>query len=225
MRRAPFHDRRDAGRQLAAALAHYADGLETLVLGLPRGGVVVAYEVAQALRLPLDVLPVRKLGVPGHRELAMGAIAVGGVRVLNLDIISFRAIRHNAVAAEAQKAALELQRQQHLYRGARPPPVIRDRTLLLVDDGIASGATMRAAVRAVRMQAPRRLVIAAPVAPLAMCRAFREEVDEVVSVITPDALGSVGSWYEELEPTPDEELSALLRHADERALRRCATVG
>jgi len=205
-----FQDRRKAGRQLAAKLAGYADDPSVLVLGLPRGGVPVAYEVARALHAPLDVFVVRKLGVPGHRELAMGAIASGGVRVLNPDVIDGLRIPPPAVEAVAARELVELERQQRAYRGDAPPlPDLGGRTVIVVDDGLATGSTMRAAVRALRQSGPKRIIVAVPVAAQETARSLREEAD-VVSLSTPAEFYAVSNWYEDFSQTSDEEVRSLL---------------
>jgi putative phosphoribosyl transferase len=181
-----------------------------LVLGLPRGGVPVAHAVAQALGAPLDLCLVRKLGVPGQPELAMGAIASGGVRVLNTEVVDWLKISSAAVEAVATREQQELQRRDRVYRGDRPPPDLRDRTVILVDDGIATGWTMRAAIAAVRRQRPARLVVAAPVAPPQTYRALQAEVDDVVCLLTPDNLYSISLWYDDFAQTTDAEVCALL---------------
>ncbi len=208
-----FRDRRDAGVQLAAQLMRYAGDSSVIVLGLPRGGVPVAYEVARALRAPLDIFVVRKLGVPGHRELAMGAIASGGFRVLNPEVVKALRIPEammDAVAAQEQK---ELERQQHAYRGDIPFPQLTNQTVIVVDDGLATGSTMLAAVRAVREMHPARIVAAAPVAAAETCRLLAKEADEVVCVSTPESFHAVSMWYEEFSQTSDEEVRYLLESA------------
>src|SRR5215218_1118347 len=190
----PFRDRRDAGRQLAARLDRYAGHPDVLVLGLPRGGVPVAFEVATALGAPLDVFLVRKLGVPGHEELAMGAIASGGVRVINPDVVGDWGIPERIIDAVAANEQQELTRRERLYRGTRPTPDVRDKTVILVDDGLATGSTMRAAAAALRQQGPARIVAAVPVAAPAICEVFREVVDETVCAVTPDPFYAVGLW-------------------------------
>ncbi len=204
-----FQDRRDAGRQLAAKLASYAGDPSVLVLGLPRGGVPVAYEVAKALHAPLDVFVVRKLGVPGHRELAMGAIASGGVRVLNPDVIDGLGIPPPAVDAVAARESLELERQQRVYRGDAPPPDLGGRTVLVVDDGLATGSTMRAAVQSLRQSGPKRIIIAIPVAARETAHSLREEAD-VVCLSMPAEFHAVSNWYEDFSQTSDEEVRSLL---------------
>lgn len=205
-----FRDRRDAGTQLAAKLEAYVGNPSVVVLGLPRGGVPVAYEVARALRAPLDVFVVRKLGVPGHRELAMGAIASGGVRVLNREVVDALGVSDymiDAVAAQEQK---ELERQQRAYRGDLPFPDLAGKTVIVVDDGLATGSTMRAAVRALRHSKPARIVVAVPVAASETCRGLRAEVEEVVCVNTPWDFHAVSLWYEEFGQTTDDEVRSLM---------------
>ena len=205
-----FRDRRDAGRHLAARLSHYAGRRDLLVLALPRGGVPVAYGVARALPVPLDVFLVRKLGVPGHEELAMGAIASGGVRVLNRDVVEGLNIPEHVVEAVTAREAQELERRERLYRGDRPFPAVAGGSVILVDDGLATGATMRAAVAALLQQDPARLVVAVPVAAAPTCDAFRREVDEIVCLLTPEPFLAVGHWYETFSPPTDEEVHDLL---------------
>lgn len=205
-----FRDRYDAGRVLAAKLRHHAGRGDVLVLALPRGGVPVGYEVAAALGAPLDVLPVRKLGVPGHEELAMGAIAAGGVRVMNEAVAGPLHIPARVVAAVAAREGRELARQEQTFRGDRPPPEVRGRTVLLVDDGLATGATMRAAVAAVRRLDPARVVVAVPVGSAQTCADFEAEADEVVCVARPEPFLAVGYWYADFSPTTDDEVRDLL---------------
>ncbi len=212
----PFLDRRDAGRQLAAKLSVYAGDPSLLVLGLPRGGVPVAYEVAQALHAPLDVFVVRKLGVPGHRELAMGAIASGGLRVLNVDVTGGLRISPAEVESVADREKLELERQQMAYRGNAPFPQLAGRTVIVVDDGLATGSTMRAAVRALRQSGPQRIVIAVPVAAAETARSLRQEA-EVVCLSTPADFHAVSTWYEDFSQTSDEEVRRLLESASQAA--------
>jgi putative phosphoribosyl transferase len=208
--RTRFRDRRDAGRRLARALARYAGHPGLLVLALPRGGVPVGYEAARALGARLDVFLVRKLGVPGHEELAMGAIASGGVRVMNPQVVWRMGMSPYTVDRVAARGARELVRRERAYRGDRPPPAIAGRTVILVDDGLATGATMRAAARAVLRQGPRWLAVAVPVAPAQVCHALRGEVDDVVCALTPRPFGSVGAWYQDFSQTSDAEVRALL---------------
>lgn len=208
-----FRDRAEAGERLAARLSAYADRPDVLVLGLPRGGVPVAYEVARALNAPLDVIIVRKLGVPGAEELAMGAIALGGVRVLNRDVVRVHGLSDATIDAVAAREQRELTRREHLYRGDRPLPDVRARTLLLVDDGIATGATMRAAIAAVRHLQAAHIVVAAPVAASSTCDDLRAEGIDVVCVQEPEALYAIGLWYEEFPQTTDGEIHDLLDRA------------
>ena len=205
-----FRDRSDAGRLLVARLAAYANRPDVLVLALPRGGVPVAYEVARALNAPLDVFLVRKLGVPGHQELAMGAVATGGVRVLNDHIVGVLGIPDYVIDAVAAWEQQELARRERLYRGDRPLPDVRGQTVILVDDGLATGATMHAAIKALRQQQPARIVVAVPTAAPETCDQLRAEVDEVICAITPDPFHAVGLWYEDFSQTTDEEVRELL---------------
>ena len=209
----PFRDRTAAGRLLAQKLRAYADRPDTLVLALPRGGVPVAFEVARALGAPLDVFLVRKLGVPGHEELAMGAIASGGVAVLNEDTIRYLRLPDEVIDVVAAKEQRELERRERAYRGARVAPEIRGRTIILVDDGLATGSTMRAAVAALRQQQPAHIVVAVPVAAPEICAAFRREVDAIICAITPEPFYAVGVWYEDFSQTTDEEVGDYLRRA------------
>lgn len=208
-----FHDRAEAGQVLAAKLAGYAGRPDVLILALPRGGVPVAFEVAHALGAPLDVFQVRKLGVPGHEELAMGAIASGGVRILNRDVVNSLRISNEVIDAAAAREGQELLRREHDYRDDRPAPDIRDRVVILVDDGLATGSTMRSAVVALRRLKPSRLVIAVPVAAPSTCEKLRDEADEVVCVRTPEPFYAVGVWYEDFSQTTDNEVRTLLAQA------------
>jgi predicted phosphoribosyltransferase len=207
---ARFRDRVEAGRQLAARLASYADDPSVLVLALPRGGVPVGYEVARALRAPLDVFLVRKLGVPGHEELAMGAIASGGVRVLNPDVVEMLRIPPSVIEAVTAEEEQELARREREYRDDRPLPAVRGRTVILIDDGLATGSTMRAAAEALRSEGVGRLVVAVPVAPAETRDALAREVDEIVCLATPEPFFGVGMWYEDFSQTSDAEVRALL---------------
>lgn len=215
---ARFRDRRDAGKTLAQKLMHYADRPEALVLALPRGGVPVGYEVALALHAPLDVFIVRKLGLPGHEELAIGAIASGGIRVLNEEIIQALHIPEEVIAQVAQHEMQELRRREQAYRGDYPPPEIRGRIVILIDDGLATGASMRAAVVGVRAQDPERIVVAVPTAAPETCEAFQNEVDEVVCAITPEPFLGVGRWYEDFEQTTDEGVRLFLQDIHQQLL-------
>ncbi|TMC23352.1 MAG: phosphoribosyltransferase [Chloroflexi bacterium] len=213
MQRQQFRDRTEAGQVLAARLTAYSHRPDVLVLALPRGGVPVAFEVARALHAPLDVLVVRKLGVPGYEELAMGAIASGGVRVLNDDVVRMLGISEaviNRVVADAQS---ELERRERLYRGERRAAEVQGRTVVLVDDGIATGATTRAAIAVIRHQQPARIVLAVPVAASVTCEEFETLVDELVCVIRPEVFYAVGFWYEHFEQTTDEQVCDVLAQA------------
>ncbi len=205
-----FHDRIDAGRRLADKLTAYAGRSDVIVLGLPRGGIPVAYEVATRLKAPLDVFLVRKLGVPGHPELAMGAIAAGGIEVLSRDLIRDLGIPHALIEQVAVRERLELERRDALYRGLRRPVVVRDRTIVLVDDGLATGSTMQAAILALRQQAPARIVVAVPVGARETCDHLRRIADDVVCVAMPEPFNAVGLWYEEFSQTTDDEVKRLL---------------
>ena len=208
-----FRDRVEAGRILAHRLTKYADQ-RAIVLGLPRGGVPVAFEVAKALKAPLDVYVVRKLGVPGHEELAMGAIASGDVRVLNKPVIEDLRISEEAIEAETRKEQQEVQRRERLYRGDRPPLDVSNRTVVLVDDGIATGSTIKAAIAALKKQKAGRIVVAVPVAPASTIEELKREVDEVICVSTPEFFYAISLWYEEFPQTSDEEVRELLKQAE-----------
>jgi putative phosphoribosyl transferase len=206
-----FHDRREAGRLLAERLARYAGADDVLVLGLPRGGVPVAFEVARALRAPLDVFVVRKLGVPGYPELAFGAVASGGVRVLNEHVVAAVGLDEEAIERVAERELAEVERREREYRGDRPPLELRRKVVILVDDGLATGASMRAAALAARELGPEQVIVAVPVAADQTCDEFRHDVDEVVCAFTPEPFYAVGLWYENFEQTSDEEVRELLR--------------
>ncbi len=208
-----FHNRTHAGRVLAGLLGAYAGRSDVLVLGLPRGGVPVAYEIARALDAPLDVFLVRKLGVPGQEELAIGAIASGGVRVLNEETVRALDISEEVIAAAAEREQEELERRQRAYRDDLPPPDVHDRTVILVDDGLATGSTMRAAVAALRQLGPARIIVAVPVASADTCAELREQVDEVICFRTPEPFYAVGFWYGDFRETSDEEVRDLLTRA------------
>jgi predicted phosphoribosyltransferase len=205
-----FANRTEAGRLLAEKLVHYAGRDDVIVLGLPRGGVPVAYEVAKHLGAPLDVFIVRKLGVPGFEELAAGAIASGGVRVLNEDVM--RAIPHadEAIEAVTTMETAELERREHEYRDGRPAPKLRDRVVILIDDGLATGATMRAAVRALRQSGAAKIVVAVPVGPPDSCREIEKEADETICLSTPEFFQAVGQYYEDFSQTSDNDVRELL---------------
>ncbi|MGH2389214.1 MAG: phosphoribosyltransferase [Chloroflexota bacterium] len=208
-----YRDRTDAGRQLAALLGRYAHRPDVRVLALPRGGVPVAFVVAEALRAPLDVFLIRKLGVPGQEELAMGAIASGDVLVLNEDVIRSLSIPHAVIERVAAEEGRELQRRERAYRDDRPPADVRGRTVIVVDDGLATGSSMRAAARALRRQQPARLVLAVPVGAPDTCVELRAEVDEVVCGRIPASFIAIGFWYDDFSQTTDEEVRELLRRA------------
>jgi putative phosphoribosyl transferase len=205
-----YGDRFEAGALLAGRLAHFAGRPDLLLLALPRGGVPVAYEVARVLRIPLDVFLVRKLGVPGHEELAMGAVASGGLRVVNAEVVRELGIPESVVDAAGEHEMAELMRRERAYRGQRAPPEVRGRTVLLVDDGLATGTTMLAAVRALRQREPARIVVAAPVGARETCAELSREADEVVCAATPEPFDSVGEWYDDFRQTTDEEVRDLL---------------
>jgi putative phosphoribosyl transferase len=215
-----FRDRHEAGRALARALEPYADRDDVVVLGLPRGGVPVAYEVARALDAPLDVFIVRKLGTPGHEELAMGAIASGGVRVVNEQVTAMLHVPDDAIARVAAVEQQELERREREYRGDSALPDLRGRTVIIVDDGLATGSTMRAAAQALRAHEPKQIVVAVPVAAQETCDEIAELVDDVVCVRTPQQFQAVGLWYDDFTQTTDDEVRALLH---EYAAREGAT--
>ncbi len=219
-----FRNRTEAGQMLAGHLAAYTNR-DVLVLGLPRGGVPVAYEVAKALNAQLDICLVRKLGVPGREELAMGAlakltvrgsvseregIASGGVRVLNDEIVNWLGIDHKTIDQVATQELQELQRRDRVYRGDRPQPKIKNRTVILIDDGIATASTMRAAIAVIQEQQPKRIVVAIPVAPPSICEELRTEIDEVICLTTPEPMYAIGLWYEDFSQTTDAEVRDLL---------------
>lgn len=207
-------NRAEAGQLLAMKLTAYANRSDVLLLALPRGGVPVAFEIAQKLNLPLDVCLVRKLGVPGREELAMGAIATGGVRAINEDIVESLHLSPEAIARVAEKEKRELARRERAYRGERPPPTVRNRTIILVDDGIATGATIEAAIATLRQQQPKGIIVAVPVAPPATCQKLEAEADRVVCLLQPQPLHSISLWYENFSQTTDEEVCTLLARAE-----------
>lgn len=208
-----FRDRHQAGRALAARLQPYAGRSDVIVLALPRGGVPVGYEVARTLGVPLDVFLVRKLGAPGHEELAMGAIATGGVQLLNSDVVRALHVTPEQVQHAVQREEQELDRRAHEYRDDRPVPVLAGKTVILVDDGLATGATMRVAVRALRLEHPTRIVVAVPVGATETCATLGDEVDEVICSETPEPFYAVGMWYQRFEQTSDAEVRDLLNEA------------
>ncbi|NJL53592.1 MAG: phosphoribosyltransferase [Hydrococcus sp. SU_1_0] len=215
---AKFVDRTEAGQLLATKLKAYANSSDVIVLGLPRGGISVAFEVAKALHLPLDICLVRKLGVPGHKELAMGAIASDGVRVLNYDIVCDLGISSQKIDEVAASELRELQRRvkrsypegNRAYRGDRPLPNLKNRTVILVDDGIATGASIRAAIAVLRAEQPQSIIVAIPVAPSSTCEELKAEVDQVVCLMMPEPLYGIALWYDCFPQTTDEEVSKLL---------------
>jgi putative phosphoribosyl transferase len=206
----PFRDRTEAGRFLAALLRHYSHRPDVQILALPRGGVPVGLEVAQSLHAQLDVFVVRKLGVPGHEELAMGAIASGGVRALNMDIIENLGIPRAVIEAVTGRERQELARREQLYRGDRPAPDLHGRIVILIDDGLATGATMRAAVAALRKLRPAKIVVAVPTAAQAVCDEFRNGSDEFICAVTPDPFYAVGAAYESFPQITDDQVRAML---------------
>jgi putative phosphoribosyl transferase len=212
-----FRDRTEAGQYLAKTLAAYAGRPDVLVLALPRGGVPVAYVVARRLNAPLDVFLVRKLGAPGRKELAMGAIASGGIRVLNGEVVEALGITEEQLADAVQRERQELERREQLYRDDRPAPDVRGRTVILVDDGLATGSSMRAAVAALRQRRPARIVVAVPVGAAETCADLRGEADEIVCAATPEPFYGVGRWYENFSQTTDEEVRDLLERAAEES--------
>ncbi len=216
-----FRDRHEAGQRLASQLRDLADR-DSVVLALPRGGVPVGFEVARALNISLDVLVVRKLGTPGQEELAMGAIGPGGVQVLNWDVVDACAVSPQQIDAAAVREARELERREQRYRGNREQVELRGRTVILVDDGLATGSTMRAAIAAVRRQKPKKVVVAVPVAARSTCAEIQEEADDMVCLYTPLQFHAVGQWYQDFSQTPDEEVRELLERAGERAQRPAA---
>jgi len=208
-----YRDRVDAGKQLAKRLTDFAGRDDVLVLALPRGGVPVAYQVAKALQVPMDIFLVRKLGVPGHEELAMGAISTGGVQVLNDDIVSYLRIPRDVIDAVAAGELKELERREREYRGDRPEPDVRGKTVILIDDGLATGSTMRAAAAALRQQNPTRIIVAVPVSAPQTCDEYRMGVDEIICARTPEPFFGVGMWYEDFSQTTDDEVRDFLGKA------------
>ena len=210
---ARFHDRTDAGRQLAAALAAYAGRPDVLVLALPRGGVPVAAEVARGLGAPLDIFLVRKLGMPGHEEFAIGAIASGGVRIVNESTLRDYGVSREQLDSVAEAEQRELERREHRYRGDRPRLDVRGKTIILIDDGLATGSTMRAALAALRQEGPARIVVAVPAAPPETCVEMQSIVDDMICLVTPEPFYAVGLWYEDFAQTTDDEVRELLTRA------------
>lgn len=209
-----FHNRREAGELLALELAHLAGKPDCVILALPRGGVPVGYELSCILHVPIDVLIVRKLGVPGHEELAMGAIATGGVKILNRSVVSAFGIDREVIATVEKRELEELGRREKTYRGDRPPLAVTGKTVILVDDGIATGSTVLAAIEAVRRRGADMIVVASPVAPPSVASMLRRHADEVHCVISPEDFGGVGQWYDDFSQTEDEEVRRLLEAAN-----------
>jgi len=208
-----FQNRTEAGQILASKLTKYLNQVNTLILALPRGGVPVGYEIGKELGLPVDIFVVRKLGVPGHEELAMGAIASGGVRHINRDVVDQLRIDSETIEAASRREQKEIERREELYRGQRPPVDVRDKTVILVDDGLATGSTMRAAIAALRQHRPARIVVAVPAAAPQTCSEIAAEVDEIICAATPEPFYAVGQWYREFAQTTDEEVRELLARA------------
>ena len=220
-----FRDRTDAGKTLAKRVLASVQDPDLLVLALPRGGVPVGFEVARALRAELDIFLVRKLGLPSHEELAIGAIASGGVRVLNEELVKELGLPLTLVDQVTAREKRELTRREELYRQGRPALPVRDRTVVLVDDGLATGASMKAASQALRLQKPKRIVVAVPVAAEETCNEFRMTVDEIVCAYTPEPFMAVGIWYQDFSQTTDEEVQRLLRQAEQQAISQHSQVG
>ena len=218
----PFRNRAEAGRVLARELRAFADRPDVVVLGLPRGGVVVAFEVAEDLHVPLDVMVVRKLGVPGQEEVALGAVSTGGVRVLDHGLIATLEIPAEIIEALSGKERAEVERREGLYRGDRPPIKVSGKVAILVDDGIATGSTTRAAVTALRQQTPARIIVAAPVAPACVCEELRRQVDQLVCLAQPENFFAVGQWYWDFSQTGDDEVRDLLHRASRAGAGRAA---
>lgn len=217
MEKLGFHDRREAGLRLAEKLTAYHSKKNALVLALPRGGVPVAFELARALKLPFDVFPVRKLGVPGHEELAMGAIAMGGECIFNHDIIRNLEISDQAIDREVAREIRELERRNKEYRGGRPFPAVKNKSIILVDDGLATGATMRAAIAAMRAAEAKHIIVAVPVGVEDVCRHIGQEADKVITVIQPHTLYGVGQWYHNFEQLNDRQVHAYLELAEQES--------
>ena len=217
-KKALFRDRRDAGKKLAQKLIDYSGRKDVIVLALPRGGVPVAYEVALSLQVPMDIFIVRKLGWPGHEEMAIGAIASGGVKVLNENIVRYLNIPDALIDAVAQRELRELERRERAYRGNRLPREVKDCTVIIIDDGLATGASMRAAVAGLRAHHPARIVVAIPTAAPETCESLKHEVDEMICATMPEPFYGVSRWYEDFSQTTDEEVRMLLQQANRRLL-------
>jgi putative phosphoribosyl transferase len=221
---AQFQDRYEAGQALAAKLEHHAGDPDVVVLALPRGGVPVGYEVSQALNAPLDIFLVRKIGVPGYEELAMGAVASGGVKIFNHEVLQRLGISERILDGIVREKERELEQQEKAYRGERPPTQIEGRTVILVDDGLATGASMRAAVQAVKKKSAKSVIVAVPVGSADTCNQLQSEVDEVICGMTPEPFYAVGAWYSDFMQVTDEEVRELLdRAAHERRVRQVQT--
>lgn len=212
-----FHDRFEAGQALSEKLLEYRGRPDVIVLALPRGGVPVGFEVAKALSAPLDVFLVRKLGLPGHEELAMGALADGNVIVLNEHVVDSLGLPNEVIDAVAEREREELQRQRQLYRSGEPPPEIKNQIVILIDDGLATGSTMRAAIAALKRQQPTRVIVAVPVGAPETCAELRQEADQVICAFIPNQFVAVGMWYEDFSPTSDDEVRMLLREASQHS--------
>ena len=213
-----FKDRRDAGKKLAQKLSAYASRSDVVILALPRGGVPVAYEVALTLNAPLDIFTVRKLGLPGHEELAMGAIATGGARVINQDVVRSFNVPQGVVEAVAKQELRELERRERAFRGDRMMREVHDKTAILIDDGLATGASMQAAIKGLRAKDPTRIVVAVPTAPLETCEAFKQLVDEMICATTPEPFYGVGQWYEDFSQVTDDQVQTFLEQASQQVL-------
>jgi predicted phosphoribosyltransferase len=216
----PFKDRAEGGRLLARKLRHYARRNDVIILGLPRGGVEVAYEVAKVLEAPLDVFVVRKIGMPGHEEMAVGAIASGGIAVMNEEAMAQLAPVEARVREVIERERKELGRRERLYREDRAMPAVKGKTVILVDDGLATGSTMHAAVQALRRLSPERIVVAVPVASPGSCELFKKAADECICAVTPEFFYAVGNWYENFTPTSDETVKKLLELSERRMAAR-----
>ena len=208
-----FRDRTEAGQVLASKLTKYLNQVDTVILALPRGGVPVAYEIGKELGLPVDIFVVRKLGVPGHEELAMGAIASGGVRHINRDVVDQLRIDSETIDVASRREQKEIERREQLYRGQRSPVDVRNKTVIVVDDGLATGSTMHAAIAALRQHRPARIVVAVPAASPQACSEIADQVDEIICAATPEPFYAVGQWYREFSQTTDDEVRELLARA------------
>jgi putative phosphoribosyl transferase len=208
-----FKNRREAGKLLAEKLIHYKNKSDILVLALPRGGVPVAFEVAKSLNAEMDIFIVRKLGIPGHEELAMGAIATGGIRIMNEDVLRMINIPLSAIELVTHQELLEIKRREEQYRGNTPEPMVSAKTVIIIDDGLATGSSMKAAISALKRQGPASITVAVPVAEAGVCNNFKQIVDDVICVKTPVNFRAVGMWYEDFTQTSDQEVIDLLKEA------------